>query len=141
MRRILIMLASAIVIAVLTLGFLYRSDLLTLDDWSQWAGIGLFAMGGSGAGAIWWREFQALRSFRREQSRKLSTLGIRRRLAARAHSRVRAARRSWRVSNEVLGGVVLSVLLLFLIGLFIIYNEDFVRLFSDPEFQLWDSAP
>jgi hypothetical protein len=45
------------------------------------------------------------------------------------------------VSNEVLGGVVLSVLLLFLIGLFIIYNEDFVRLFSDPEFQLWDSDP
>ena len=44
MRRILIVLASAIVIAVLTLGFLSISDLLWLDDWSQWAGIGLFAM-------------------------------------------------------------------------------------------------
>jgi hypothetical protein len=139
MRRLLIVLASVSVLAVLIVGFLDSADLLRLDDWSHWSGIGLFAMGGSVAGDIWWREFQALRASRRERSRKLSTLGIRWRLAASAHSRVRAARRSWHVSNEVFGGFVLGVLLLFLIGLFVIYNDYFHSLFSDPEFQLWDS--
>ncbi len=136
MRRILMLLASAICIAVLIVGFLYRSDLLRLNEWSQVAvGIGLFAMGGSVAGDIWWREFQALRASRRGQSRKLSTLGIRlTKLEARVRSRVRAPRRSWHVSNEVVGGFVLSVLLLLLIGLFLYYSDEFVRLLSDPEF-------
>ena len=136
MRRILMLLASAICIAVLIVGFLYRSDLLRLNEWSQVAvGIGLFAMGGSVAGDIWWREVQALRASRRGQSRKLSTLGIRlTKLEARVRSRVRAPRRSWHVSNEVVGGFVLSVLLLLLIGLFLYYSDEFVRLLSDPEF-------
>jgi len=136
MRRILMLLASAIGIAVLIVGFLYRSDLLRLNEWSQVAvGIGLFAMGGSVAGDIWWREVRALRASRRGQSRKLSTLGIRlTKLEARVRSRVRAPRRSWHVSNEVVGGFVLSVLLLLLIGLFLYYSDEFVRLLSDPEF-------
>ncbi len=140
MRRLLTMLASGIVIAVFTLGFLDIVDLLRLDEWSQWAvGIGLFAMGGSVAGDIWWREFQALRASRRERSRKLRTSGTKRtKLDARVRSRVRAAWRSWRVSNEVVGGFVLSLLLLLLIGLVVHYYEEFLRLFSDPEFQLWD---
>jgi len=141
MRRLLTTLASGIVIAVFTLGFLNIVDLLRLDEWSQWAvGIGLFAMGGSVAGDIWWRECQALRASRRERSRKLRTSGTKRtKLDARVRSRVRAAWRSWRVSNEVVGGFVLSLLLLLLIGLVVHYYEEFLRLFSDPEFQLWDS--
>ena len=141
MRRLLTTLASGIVIAVFTLGFLNIVDLLRLDEWSQWAvGIGLFAMGGSVAGDIWWRECQALRASRRERSRKLRTSGTKRtKLDARVRSRVRAAWRSWHVSNEVVGGFVLSLLLLLLIGLVVHYYEEFLRLFSDPEFQLWDS--
>jgi len=77
MRGILIVLASAVVMAVLTLGFLYIPDLLRLNDWPQWAvGIALFSIGGSVAGDIWWREFQALRASRRNQSQKRSTLGL-----------------------------------------------------------------
>ena len=131
MRRILIMLASAIVVAVLTLGFLDISDLLRLDDWSQWAvGIGLFATGGSVAGDIWWREFQALRASRRKQSLKRSTLGIRRRrLATKVRRRVRATRRSLRASKEVVGGFVFfGVLLLWLIALLVYANEDYTGL-------------
>jgi hypothetical protein len=135
MRSLLIVLASVIVLAVLIVGFLDSADLLWLDDWSQWAGIGLFAMGGSVAGDIWWREFQALRASRRERSRNLRTSGTKLTLLyARVSRRVGAIRPSLSASNEVVGGFVLSVLLLLLIGLLLYYSEEFVRLLSDPEF-------
>jgi len=135
MRRLLTTLASAIVIAGLTLGFLYLSDLLRLDNWPQWTvSIGFFAIGGSVASDIWWREFKVLRASRRKRSRNLRTSGTKLTvLHAMVSRRVGAIRRSLRASNEVVGGFVLTALLLLLIGLLIYSSEDIERLFSDPE--------
>jgi hypothetical protein len=113
MRRIRTILASALIIAVLTLGFLLASDLLRLEDWSRWAtGAGLFAIGGSAAGDIWWREIQELRTSRREGSPR---------------RRIRAARRRMHVSRRMLDGLFfLGVLLVLLTALLAYVNEDYL---------------
>jgi hypothetical protein len=129
MRRIRTILASALIIAVLTLGFLLASDLLRLEDWSRWAtGAGLFAIGGSAAGDIWWREIQELRTSRREGSRTHPLSGIRfKRLAVRARRRIRAARRRMHVSRRMLDGLFfLGVLLVLLTALLAYVNEDYL---------------
>ena len=133
MRRIRTILASALVIAVLTLGFLHTSDVLRLDDWSRWAaGVGFFAMGGSVAVDIWWRELQELRGSkrkrrqeRRERPPKRSTRRTRRlKLVARARRRARAARRALRGKADRL--VFFGVLLLLLTAVVWYNYEDFV---------------
>ena len=113
MRRIRTILASALVIAVLTLGFLHTSDLLRLDDWSQWAaGVGLFALGGSIAGDTWWREFQQLRGLKRKRPRKRGT---------------HRSRRTKRLSRGKVDGLVFFGLLLLLLIAVVLYDyEDFV---------------
>ena len=136
MRRILVILASALVIAVLTLGLLHTSDLLRLDDWSQWAaGVGFFAMGGSVAGDIWWREFQQLRESkrkrrqeRRERPRKSGTHRSRgTKLVIRTRRRAHAARRSLRSSSGKVDRLVFFGVLLLLLTAVVLYNyEDFV---------------
>ena len=135
MRRLLTPLASTIVIAVLILGFLDMSDLLRLDEWSRWAAaIGLFAVGGSVAGDIWWREFRVLRASRRKRARNVRTSRIRcNALCAKISRRVGAFRRSLRASNEVVGGFVITALLLLLIGLLVYSYEDILRFLSGPE--------
>ncbi len=143
MRRIRIILASALVIAVLTLGFLQTSDLLRLDNWSQWAaGTGLFAMGGSVAGDIWWREFQLLRKSRRRRPRKRGARRTRRtKLMIRARRRARAVRRSLRLSNRKVDALVFLGALLLLLTAVVMYDyEDFVdmiRLIFGPRSDLW----
>jgi hypothetical protein len=134
MRRLLTTLASAIVIAVLTLGVLEASNLLRLVKWSEWAvGIGLFAVGGSVAGDIWWREFKVLAASRRRRSRNLRTSGTKATvLYARLSRRVGAVRR-FSPSNQVFGNFLLTALLLLFIGLLVFSAEDFVRFLSDPE--------
>ena len=129
MRRIRTILASALIIAVLTLGFLLASDLLRLEDWSRWAaGDGLFAIGGSLAGNIWWRELQELRASRRERPRKHPLSGMRfKRLAVRARRRIRAARRRMHVSKKMLDGLLfVGVLLVLLSALLAYVNEDYL---------------
>jgi len=131
MRRIFIILASTLVIVVLTLGFLHTSDLLRLDDWSRWAaGIVLFALGGSLAGDIWWREFQLLPKPKLRRPRTLSFRRTRRtKLMIRARRRTRAVRRSLRASRRKVEGLVfVGVLLLLLTAVVSFYYEDFASM-------------
>ncbi len=129
MRRIRTILASTLAIAVLTLGFLLASGLLRLEDWFRWAaGAGLFAIGGSLAGDIWWRELQELRASRQEGPRTHPLSGIRfRRLAVRARRRIRAARRRMHVSKKMFDGLLfLGVLVVLLTALLAYVNEDYL---------------
>lgn len=132
MRRILTVVAAAVVTAGITLGFLYISGLLRLDNWPRWAvGVGLFATGGLLAGDIWWREFQALWASRREHRLKRSAPEIRPgRPTTRVRRRVRAARRRLR-SSKVLDGVIFVGALLLLFAALLVYaNEDYAGILS-----------
>ena len=134
MRRLLTTLASAIVIAVLTLGVLETSNLLRFVKWSEWAvGIGLFAMGGSVAADIWWREFKVLAASRLKWSRNLRTSGTKATVLYARLSRRFGAVRRFLPSNQVVGNFLLTALLLLFIGLLVYSSEDIVRLLSDPE--------